>query len=83
MKINLHIERLVLEGLPLENHQGPLVKTAIAAELGRLLATQPLSHHSGVAMPSLKARDINLTPPVTPRVLGRQIAGVLYTGIKR
>jgi hypothetical protein len=83
MRLNLHIERLVLEGLPIENHHGPVVKTAIEAELGRLLTTEQLSQHSGGAMPSLRARDINLMAGVTPRALGRQIAQVLYAGIKR
>ena len=36
--VNLHIERLVLEGLPLGAHEGPLVQAAIEVELGRLFA---------------------------------------------
>jgi hypothetical protein len=35
--INLHIERLVLEGLPVGTNEGPLIRAAVEAELARLL----------------------------------------------
>ena len=38
MNVNLHIERLVLDGLPVGSHEGPLVEAAIAAELTRMFA---------------------------------------------
>jgi hypothetical protein len=37
MNIQLHIERLVLEGLPMSQHQSALVHAAVKKELGRLL----------------------------------------------
>ena len=36
--IKVHIERLVLEGLPVMRSEGPLVQAAVQAELSRLLA---------------------------------------------
>lgn len=37
MKISVHVERLVLEGLPVSVSERPLLQAAIEAELTRLL----------------------------------------------
>ncbi len=37
MNINLHIERLVLDGITLSPGESPLLKAAVEAELTRLL----------------------------------------------
>ena len=41
MNINLHIERLILDGLPITRQQGPHVQAAVEAELTRLLSCSP------------------------------------------
>ena len=38
MIVNLHIEHLVIDGLPVGSHEAPLVRIALSAELGRLIA---------------------------------------------
>jgi hypothetical protein len=80
MKINLRIERLVLEGLRLENHHGPIVKAAIEAELGRLLAKRSLvpDLSAELATPALRTRDLNLTANPNPGEMGRAIARSLH-----
>ena len=40
MNINLHIERLMLDGLSIASGEAALVQMAVEAELGRLLATE-------------------------------------------
>ena len=40
--IHLHIERLILDGLPIERAQGPHVQAAVEAELARLLTENGL-----------------------------------------
>ena len=40
--IHLHIERLVLDGLPIDRGQGPHVQAAVEAELTRLLTENGL-----------------------------------------
>lgn len=40
MKINLHIERLVLDGLSVDARHGPTIQTAVERELARLLANR-------------------------------------------
>lgn len=81
--IHLHIERLVLDGLPLERSQGPQVQTAVEAELGRLLAEHGLAAglQAGGASPSVAVAGIHLAPGSSPAHLGRQIAQSVFGGI--
>lgn len=82
--IRVHIERLVLEGLPVERRQGPLVQAAVEAELSRLLAKGGLGPElaSGGAVPSVPAGSISLERG-TPARIGRQIAGAVWKGMSR
>lgn len=83
MKINVQIERLILDGLPIDRHQGPLVQAAVEAELGRLLAADGLAESlmSGAAMPSARAPGIGLANDSNPTQLGEQIGQAVYGGI--
>ncbi|MEA2165509.1 MAG: hypothetical protein QOK37_3636 [Thermoanaerobaculia bacterium] len=82
MTIRIHIERLILEGLPLGHHEGPLVQAAVEAELARLMgagAPPP----SGGATARVKAPAISLTPNNSPTRLGQQIARSVHGGIEK
>jgi hypothetical protein len=83
MKISVHIERLVLDGLPVTNLQGPQVRDAVERELVQLLAAGGLSHElrAGGAVPSVRAGGIGLAPKNQPVRLGQQIARAVYGGI--
>jgi hypothetical protein len=83
VNIQLHIERLVLEGLPLTGHQGMLVQAAVEHELGRLLSAGQLKPNiaSGGAMPALQVGMIQAPNAASPVRLGAQIAGAVYSGI--
>ncbi len=83
MYIELHIERLVLEGLPLSAAQGRLVQAAAEAELSRLLTENGLASAwlAGGAVPALNASPIQLTAGSSPAQVGRQIAQSVYGGI--
>jgi hypothetical protein len=81
MKINVSIERLVLEGLPLNQAQGALVQAAVETELARLLAEQGMSHVSGLAVPSLPANSIDVTRESNPAQLGHQIAQAIHSSL--
>ena len=82
MNIRLHIERLVLDGLPMTAAQAPRVKAALEAELGRLLSGG-ISHElaSGAALPSVSAAAVQLPRGVSPTQLGRQIAQSVFMGM--
>lgn len=82
MNITLHIDRVVLDGLPVTRSQGALVQAAIEAELAQLLTEGGLASdlQSGVAVPHVKADAIQPTNN-NPRQLGQQIARSVYGGI--
>jgi hypothetical protein len=83
MKIVLHIERLILDGLPLERRDAPTVQAAIETELTRLLASGGLSPSlmSGGALPAAQGGAIQLTNESTPTQLGTQIAQAVHGGL--
>lgn len=83
MNIELHIERLVLDGLPIGALDGEVVRAAVEAELTRLLAIDGLgmSWHAGGALPVLPVGDLALAIGDAPEHIGTRIAGVVYDGI--
>ena len=86
MSINVHIERLVLDGLPVERHQAPLVQSAVEAELAQLLAAEGLASglkSGGHATPRLDAPGIQLSNDSNPAQIGQQIARAVYVGLNR
>ena len=80
MKINVHIERLILDGLPIERRDGAAVQAAVEAELARLFNAGEFSPvlRSGTAVPNLRAAPIELQETVTPTDLGQQIAQTVH-----
>ena len=85
MNIHVHIERLILDGLPVERSQGLLVRAAVEQELTRLLAAHGLSDELrlGGALPRVKGDALSIGRETHPARLGRQIARALYAGIGR
>jgi hypothetical protein len=83
VNIQLHIERLILEGLPLEPGQRQALQAAIESELTRLLTDGGLaaSFTNGSALPHLRTGDLHLTTPMEPAHLGGQIAHAVYGGL--
>lgn len=83
MKINVHIERLILDGLPVTSAQGPQVQGALEKELARLLVGGGLSEElrGGIAVPRMRAGTLQLTAHNHPAGLGHGIARAVYGGI--
>lgn len=83
MNINLHIERLVLNGLEIPPEQRPVLQAAVETELSRLLTEGGLSPRlaQGIAVPRLSVQDIQTTRANNPTQLGHQIAQSVYGGI--
>lgn len=83
MNINLHIERLVLDGLDIAPEQRPILQAAVEVELSRLLTERGMSPNlvQGVAVPRLSAKDIQTASANSPTELGQQIAHSVYGGI--
>jgi hypothetical protein len=82
MNINLHIDRLVLDGLDFPPDQQHLLQTSVVHELTRLLSEGGLTPHfaGGIALARLSAGVIQVTDNC-PAQLGRQIAQSVYGGI--
>ena len=85
MNINLHIERLILDGLPIEGVDRRSLRLAMETELARLLTQGGVTRslQTGTALPSVRADSIQLTAQNSPAQLGRQIAGSVHSGINR
>lgn len=83
MNINVHIERLILDGLPVAHRERPMLQAAVEAELARLLTSEGLAPHllTGGAIPRLRGGNIQLTSEGDTGQLGRQIAWAVYGGI--
>jgi hypothetical protein len=83
MIINVHIERLILEGLPVTSPQGPQVQRALERELETLLASNGLSRElrQGTAIPSVRGGTIEVPNESWPAMLGQRIARAVYGGI--
>ena len=83
MNIKVHIERLILEGMPLHGHDGPRVRAAVTAELQRLIGAHGISdqlRQSG-AVPQMRAGALRLARENSPAKLGQGIAGAVHEGI--
>jgi hypothetical protein len=84
VKINIQIERLVLDRLPIARHQGPLLKAAVEAELSRLFAAGGSdSVLSSGAMFSMSAPSFQIASKNNPMQLGQQIGQAVYGGFNK
>jgi hypothetical protein len=83
MNINLHIERLILDGLPIDRDHAPHVQAAVEAELTRLLAENGLSAELpvGGAVSGIRANGTQFTESNGPADIGTLIAQSVYSGI--
>jgi hypothetical protein len=81
--LELHIDRLILDGISLSHAQRPLLQAAVEAELGRLLTKGGLGAEwrSSGAVPSVSTPAIQLSPDGNPTQWGHQIAQSVYQGI--
>jgi hypothetical protein len=84
MTIRVHIDRIVLEGLPVRNREGPAVKHAVEKELARLFAEGGISPGltTGGVYPDVPCGKMTVSGH-NPREIGRQIARSVYGGIGR
>ena len=85
VRINIQIERLVLDRLPVEHHQASLLKAAVEAELSRFLVADGLATHlmSGGAVDSVRAPGIQFGSDSNPVKLGQQIGRALNGALEK
>lgn len=83
MNVELYIERLVLDGVPLGPGQGDRLRASVEAELERLLTDGdvPPRLANGGAVPYVSGTTIHLAKKRDSQQLGQQIAGAVYGGL--
>ena len=83
MKINLHIERLVLDGVDIESHQKNELKAAVEIELRQQLANQGIGStiQSSYSRQSVRETPILIENICKPARLGQQIGNAVYRGL--
>lgn len=83
MNINLHIERLILDGVNIQPDQRHLLQSSVETELTRLFTNGGLSPSlaGGIALPHIATNSISSTGNNDPVQLGQHIAQSLYGGI--
>ena len=79
--VSLHIERLVLEGIPLEGDAGARLQTALSTELSRLLGDARGDLRQGEALALLRLHEVTLDAGRDPGRLGLQLARALACGL--
>jgi len=79
MNLTVHIERLILDGLPVTSHDAHVVRTAVEAELTRLLAQQGIAPNwqRGAALPQLQGGPVHIPHGANPPAIGRKIASAV------
>jgi len=82
--VTFHIERLVLDNVPLESRQAAELQSTVERELRRLIVRNGLNRAlvATGAMPFIGTRGIELSRATNPRRLGNQIARAIYSGLK-
>lgn len=85
MNIQVHIERLILDGIALSAAERPRLQAAVETELGRLLVEQGIASglESGIALDSVRGGAVQLQPEARGTGLGKQVAQAVYGGIGR
>jgi hypothetical protein len=83
MNINIHIDKLVLDGLNIPHSQRSLLQATLEAELGRLLENGELAPGllAGGTVPNVSAGNIELMQENNPTLLGQQLAQAVYGGL--
>jgi hypothetical protein len=81
MNIHLHIERMVLDGLPVSGGEAANVQAAVEAELARLLAGELVAPHSSSAVGTVAGGEIRIPPRMTARQLGGEIGRSVFRNV--
>jgi len=82
MRIVLHIDRLILQGVPLAGGAGSSLQAAVELELAeRLIHGGVRRELKGATVPSIQIAKVVDATPQRPRELGQALARAVYSGI--
>jgi hypothetical protein len=76
MNVKLHVERVVLDGIPLDPRRASQFRAALSAELQRLLAAGgvPAAWRGGAMPEAPAAGAVTMTPGMPPAQLASAVA---------
>jgi hypothetical protein len=80
MKIVVHIDRLILDGIGAEPGDAPRIRAALEAELTRRLSGAPRDAFAGGAVPRIAAPQIRAGR--TPEATGTHVAAAVAAGLR-
>jgi hypothetical protein len=85
MDVQLHIERLVLDGVNVTPHERAVLVLSFQSELSRLIQVHGLSEGAmqGFAAPSLPSCNASMSQPFKAGGFGVELARSLYSGLGR
>lgn len=84
MIVNIHIERLILDGLSIPYHHQEKFQAAVETELRNQFTNNlPESLMQCRALSKISAGDIQITDASDPVCLGQQVARAVYEGVNR
>jgi hypothetical protein len=85
VNINVHIERLVIDGIAVGPAERPRLQAAVATELQRLLAEGGIATRlaTGGTLASVRGGALQLPRDAGVAVLGQRVAQAVYGGIGR
>lgn len=79
--VHIHIERLIVDGPPLDSHGLAQFQAALEAKLTRTLATVPSGSWISRSVARLSSAPVPLTPDASPAAWGRQAARLLFASL--
>lgn len=81
MKVLLHIERLVLDGLDMPHGHPARLRSALEGELARLMRAPQRRPVEGAAMPLLRTPDVATRQGESPEAIGKRVARAVHCGL--
>jgi hypothetical protein len=82
--VNIHIERLILDGLSIPYHHQEKFQAAVETELRNQFTNNlPESLMQCRALSEISAGDIQITDASDPVCLGQEIGRAVYEGVNR
>lgn len=80
MIVRIHIDRLILDGLPVDRLAAPRVRAAVEAELTRMFAAGDW-RPTGGAVPAIAAAPIAVASDARPNQIGTAVAQSVHGGL--
>jgi hypothetical protein len=81
VSVQLHIERLVLDGLELSTRDGPALVAALEHELARRLATARAWPEGGAGVHRVRGEPVRIASGASPAALGTAIGGSIHASL--